>query len=74
MFAVEAIYDGNYFKLKEPVPFNEKYEVIINFKKPIEKNQDKILQYFNTWDKDDVDCIEEIINERANFSIDRIEI
>jgi predicted DNA-binding antitoxin AbrB/MazE fold protein len=74
MYTVNAIYDGNYFKLKEPVPVNEKYEVVITFTNPIKKQQDKILQYFNIWNEDDVNCVKEIINERDNFSLSRPEI
>ena len=44
------------------------------FTNPIKKTQDDILKYFNTWDKDDVDCISEIIKERENFSLNRAEI
>jgi hypothetical protein len=67
MYAVKAIYDGNYFKFEEPIPVKGKYEVVIAFTNPIEKTQEKILEYFNTWDEDDVDCIAEIIKERGNF-------
>ena len=74
MFAVKAIFDGNNFKFEEPLPIKENYEVVITFTNPIEKNQEDILQYFNTWNKDDVDCISEIIKERENFSLNRIEI
>jgi len=74
MYAVKAIYDGNYFKLEEPLPINEKYEVVITFINPIEKQQDEILQFFNTWDEDDVNCIREIINERSNFSMGRDQV
>jgi len=74
MYTVKAIYDGDNFKLEEPVPVKGKYEVIIAFTKPIEKNQEKILEYFNTWDEDDVNCIAEIMNERGNSFKNRIEI
>ena len=74
MYAVKAIYDGNNFKLDEPVPIKGKYEVVITFTNPIEKSQEKILQYFNTWDEDDANCMEEIIKERENFSLDRTEL
>ena len=74
MYAVKAIYDGNHFKLKEPILVNEMYEVVITFLNPLEKQQDEILQYFDTWNDDDVDCIKEIISERANFSMGRTEI
>jgi hypothetical protein len=74
MYAVKAIYDGNNFRLDEPIPIKGKYEVVIAFTNPIEKDQTKILQYFNTWDDEDVKCMEEIIKERENFSLDRTEI
>ena len=74
MYEVKAIYDGNNFKFTEPLPIKENYEVVITFTKPIKKTQEDILQYFNIWDKDDADCIVEIIKERENFSFNRIEI
>ena len=74
MYAVNAIYDGDNFKLKEPLPINGQYEVIITFTNPIEKKQDEILKYFNSWDETDVKFINEIMNERKNFSTGRIEI
>ena len=74
MFAVKAIFDGSNFKFEEPLPIKENYEVVITFTNPIKRNQEDILQYFNTWNKDDVDCISEIIKERENFSLNRIEI
>ncbi|MDR1748066.1 MAG: DUF104 domain-containing protein [Spirochaetaceae bacterium] len=63
MYAVKAIYDGTKFKFAEPLPIKENYEVIITFTNPIQKTQEDILQYFNIWDKSDVDCITEIIME-----------
>jgi hypothetical protein len=74
MYAIKAVYDGNYFKLEEPVPVEGKYEVVITFTKSLKKPQEEILNYFNSWDKDDVNCITEIINERDNFSLGRTEI
>ncbi|MCL2412394.1 MAG: hypothetical protein FWC97_12210 [Treponema sp.] len=74
MYAISAIYDGNNFKVKEPIPVKERYEVVITFTNPIEKKQGNILQYFNSWNESDVNCVNEIINERANFSLNRIEI
>ena len=74
MYAVKAIYDGNNFKFEEPLPVNEGYEVVITFTNPIKQNQESILNFFNTWDKEDVDCIEEIIKERESFSLNRNEI
>jgi len=73
MYAVKAIYDGNNFKFQEPLAIREDYEVVITFTNPIKKNQENILKYFNTWDSEDVDCIEEIIKERENFSLNRAE-
>jgi hypothetical protein len=74
MYATKAIYDGNYFKFEEPVPIKGKYEVVITFTKELEKTQENILKYFNSWNKDDVDCITEIMNEREQFSLGRMEI
>jgi hypothetical protein len=73
MNTIKAIYDGNHFKLEEPIPVEGKYEVIITFTKPINSSQEKILKYFNTWDDEDVKSINEIIEERANFSFEREE-
>jgi hypothetical protein len=74
MYAVKAIYDGHNFKLDESVPVKGKYEVIIAFTKPVEKDQENILKFFGTWDEDDVNCMEEIIKERKFFSLGRTEI
>jgi len=74
MYEVKAIYDGNNFKFAEPLPIKENYEVVITFTKPIKKTQESILRYFNTWDKNDVDCIAEVIKERENFFLNRTEI
>jgi len=74
MFAVKAVFDGNNIKFEEPLPTKENYEVIITFINPIKKNQEDILQYFNTWDKDDVDTVSEIIKERNSFSLNRTKI
>jgi predicted DNA-binding antitoxin AbrB/MazE fold protein len=74
MYAIKAIYDGNYFKPQEPVPVKGKYEVVITFTKPINTSQEEILKYFGTWDDEDVNIINEIIEERANFSLNRDEI
>ena len=74
MYAVKAIYDGHNFKLDAPVPIEGKYEVIITFMKPVEKDQEKILQYFGIWEDEDVNCMMEIIKERESFSLGRNEI
>jgi hypothetical protein len=65
MRAINAVFDGNYFKPLEPIPVEGKYEVVITFTKPIgtkETKRQRILKHFGTWD------------ERANFSINRDEI
>jgi predicted DNA-binding antitoxin AbrB/MazE fold protein len=74
MYAIKAIYDGGYFKLEEPVPVKENYEVIITFTKPLNTSQEEILKYFNTWDDEDVKIMDEIVEERANFSLNRDEL
>ncbi|MDR2873314.1 MAG: hypothetical protein LBV42_00975 [Methanobrevibacter sp.] len=55
------------------MPFG-KYEVEITCTKELKNSEIGILKNFNTWDKDDVESIEEIINERANFSLNRHEL
>jgi predicted DNA-binding antitoxin AbrB/MazE fold protein len=77
MQAINAVFDGNYFKPLEPIPVEGKYEVVITFTKPIDTKETKrqrILKHFGTWDDDDIKTINEIIEERANFSINRDEI
>jgi hypothetical protein len=74
MYAIKAIYDGNSFQPEEPVPVKGKYEVVITFTRPINISQEGILEYFNTWDDEDVKTIEKIIEERADFSLDRDEV
>jgi predicted DNA-binding antitoxin AbrB/MazE fold protein len=74
MNTIKAIYDGNHFKPEEPIPVDGKYEVIITFTKSINTSQEKILNYFNTWDDEDVKNINEIIEERINFSLERDEV
>ncbi|GHU46507.1 hypothetical protein FACS1894200_00180 [Spirochaetia bacterium] len=74
MYAVKAIYDGNHFKLDESVPVVGKYEVVITFTKSLDKPQEEILKYFNSWDEDDLNCMKEIINDRDSFSLGRVEL
>ncbi|MHC6203639.1 hypothetical protein ACYULU_10650 [Breznakiellaceae bacterium SP9] len=35
MFAVEGIYDGNVITVKQPVPYQEAYDVVVTFLKPV---------------------------------------
>ena len=74
MKTINAIFDGNYFKPIEPIPVEGKYEVIITFIKPIDAKNTKrqrILKHFGTWDNEDIETINEIVEERSNFSINR---
>ncbi|MDR3223038.1 MAG: hypothetical protein LBT66_04795 [Methanobrevibacter sp.] len=73
MYKIKGIYDGKYFKFETPLPSMGKYEIEIKFIKPINNSQEKILEFFNIWDKND-ENFEEIIKERKNFSLDRMEI
>jgi flagellin-specific chaperone FliS len=44
MFAVQGIYDEGVVTIKDPVPVNKKYNVIVTFLKPaelIEENSDR---------------------------------
>jgi hypothetical protein len=34
MFAVEGIYDGNVVTVKQPVPYQEAYDVVVTFLRP----------------------------------------
>jgi hypothetical protein len=74
MFAIKAIYDGNCFRLQEQVPVKEEYHVLITFTDPVKKSQSGIMEFFNTWDKSDVDTMEEIIKERNTFASGRYEL
>jgi hypothetical protein len=77
MQTISAIFDGNYFKPMEPIPVEGKYEVLITFTKPIDTKitkRQRMLKYFGTWDDEDVKNINEIVEERANFSVGRDEI
>ncbi len=74
MQAINAIFDGNYFRPIEPIPVKGQYEVVITFTKPIDtkdKRRQRILKYFGSWDDQDIKTINEIVEERANFSMNR---
>jgi hypothetical protein len=74
MQAINAIFDGNYFKPTEPIPVKGKYEVVITFTKSIDskdKKRQRILNHFGTWNDDDIKTINEIVEERINFSMNR---
>jgi predicted DNA-binding antitoxin AbrB/MazE fold protein len=71
MVAINAIYDGNYFKPVDPVPVKGGYEVVITFVKPIEDDREakcrRLLECCGTWDDEDVRLVEEMVAERGNF-------
>jgi predicted DNA-binding antitoxin AbrB/MazE fold protein len=71
MYSIKAIYDGSCFKMERPVPVKGKYEVIITFTEPVRQSQEDILNYCNILDREDVECIAEIIKEREKFSLGR---
>ena len=77
MQAINAIFDGNNFRPIEPIPVKEKYEVVITFTKPINEKDTKrqrILKHFGTWNDEDVNTINQIIEERTNFSVNRAQL
>lgn len=72
MQAISAIFDGNSFTPKEPIPVKGKYEVVITFTKSLDTKdtkRERLLEHFGTWNDDDVKTAQEIVDERANFSI-----
>jgi predicted DNA-binding antitoxin AbrB/MazE fold protein len=77
MQTINAIFDGTIFKPIEPIPVKGKYEVLITFTKPIDTNSTKrqrILKHFGTWDDEDIKIINQIVEERINFSIGREDV
>jgi predicted DNA-binding antitoxin AbrB/MazE fold protein len=77
MQTINAIFDGNIFKPVEPIPVKGKYEVLITFTKPIDTKSTKrqrILKHFGTWNDEDIKTINQIVEERINFSMGRDEI
>jgi predicted DNA-binding antitoxin AbrB/MazE fold protein len=77
MQAINAIFDGNYFKPIEPIPVKGKYEVVITFTKSIDtkdKKKQRILKHFGTWNDEDIKTINEIVKERKNFTMNRDEL
>ena len=67
MFAVKGIYEENRFLLNEPVPVQEKYDVVITFTNPVKKQQHNLLQFVGMFDNNDVQLVQEIIDCRENF-------
>jgi hypothetical protein len=71
MYAIKGIYDGNCFKLEEPIPVKEEYKVVITFIDPVKRPQEDIFNYFNTWDETDIENIGHVIAERETFALMR---
>jgi len=73
MYAVKAIYDGTNFKLMQPIPVKENYEVVITFIEPVKKDQKGIMDFAGIWKDENVLDLDEIMAERKNFSLGRFE-
>ena len=71
MYAVKAIYSENTFKLGEPIPFDEDYEVVIAFTAPLKKTQKNLLKFCGAWDTKTAKSVLNIVQERGNFSLNR---
>ena len=71
MYAIKGIYDGNCFRLEQPIPVKEEYKVVITFTDPVKSDQKGILDYCGVWDDSDVKSINEVIAERPGFSSGR---
>ena len=72
METVHAIVDGNTIQFLEPVPVKGKYDVTVIFNHPVDENiEDKIKRMescFGIFDDEDVKLMEEIVEERLDFS------
>ena len=53
----------------QPIPVKETYEVVITFVEPLKKDQTGIMDFFGTWDDEDLSVIKTIIEERNSFSL-----
>ena len=53
MYAINAVYDGNGFRPREPIPVNEEYEVVITFTIPV-KDSKTVLKHFSQTEKDEI--------------------
>jgi len=73
MYAIKAIYDGTKFKLMQPIPVKENYEIVITFVEPLKKDQTGIMDFAGIWKNEDVLDLDEIMTERNNFSLGRLE-
>jgi hypothetical protein len=80
MTAIKAVFDGKSFIPQEPIAMTEQCEVVITFLKkdsslnpPLPNPSMPLLDYFGTWNRDDLDVMQSIIEERQNFSLERAE-
>ena len=71
MHTIKAIYDGTNFRLMQPIPVKENYEVFITFVEPIKDNQNNIMKFAGIWKGKDVIDLEKVMLERENFSLER---
>ena len=53
MYVIKAVYDGKTFYPREPVPFNEEYEVVITFTDPV-KYSDNNRRHFSKEEKENI--------------------
>ena len=72
MYAIKGIYDGNCFRLEQPIPVKEEYKVVITFIDPVKSEQESIFDYCGVWDESDVKSINEVIAERERFGFGRM--
>ena len=68
MYAIKAIYDGTNFKLMQPIPVKEAYEVVITFLEPVKNDQVNIMKYFGSWEGEDAIDLQAMFTDRENFS------
>ena len=73
MYAIKAIYDGTNFRLMQPIPVKENYEVVITFVEPLKRNQKNIMDFAGIWKDENVIDLDGIMADRKNFSLGRLE-
>ena len=67
MFAIKAIYDGTNFKLMQPIPVKENYEVVITFVEPVTQDQTGIMDFAGIWGDETAIDLDEIMTERKKY-------
>jgi hypothetical protein len=75
MEIVQAIFDGNKFRLLDPIPVKGKYNVQITFLSPyiddIEAKIQRLMKHCGTWTKEEGEYIIELMNESRKPSLNR---